>query len=59
MWEYTGKNFKYKNTNELIEILNNYGSDNWEVFYFSEIPAIKYGCDFTVKILFKRLIKTQ
>lgn len=57
MWEYKRMNYKFRFSNELIEKLNIEGNEGWEIIHYEEFKPELYGCEYEVKILFKRLIK--
>ncbi len=54
MWEYWRKEIRYRVMSEVNEELNILGADNWEVIYYQENPAEKYGGYSSAKILLKR-----
>ena len=43
MWEYKRIIIKFTLNNKLIETLNTYGLDGWEVINYNEIISSKFG----------------
>lgn len=54
MWEYLRKEIGYKLISDINEELNILGADNWEIIYYQESPAEKFGGTMFVKLLLKR-----
>jgi hypothetical protein len=54
MWEYKMAFFKYRLFSDLTEELNKYGAENWDIVLYREEKPEKYGCEYEVKVLFKR-----
>lgn len=57
MWEYNKVNLSYKSSKELIQQLNEYGKDGWEVIHYSERTSDKLGTSNKAIVLMKRLKK--
>ena len=34
---------EFSNNQELIDIMNQYGSESWEIFSYNEIKTMKFG----------------
>ena len=43
MWEYDRVVIEFIQSQELIDVLNQYGSEDWEVFDYNETKASKFG----------------
>ena len=55
MWEYKRTEIKYRSVIELIDQLNNFGKEHWEIVYYQEEPNINNNVMYIAKVLFKRL----
>ena len=55
MWEYKRINIKFVVYRELVDELNENGSDGWEVIFYEEKKPEKFGDKYNAKILFKKL----
>jgi len=54
MWEYKYVYIKYKQSQELINELNKYGLENWEVISFKETEPNGNYSKYIAKILMKK-----
>jgi hypothetical protein len=55
MWEYNRFEFKLKGINELIDKLNRLGTDDWGIIYYQETKPPKFGEDWIIVVIVKRL----
>jgi hypothetical protein len=55
MWEYNRFEFKLKGISELIDKLNRLGTDDWDIIYYREIKPPKFGEDWIIVVIVKRL----
>ena len=54
MWEYDRIKFEFKTVQELLDELNKYGADGWEIIYYEEQKPKKFGENFESIVLFKK-----
>jgi hypothetical protein len=54
MWEYKLIYIKYRLFQELVDELNKYGADNWDIVHYQEEKPEKYNSEYNAKILLKR-----
>ena len=57
MWQYKRVEYKFQNINELDTLLNKEGDDGWEIINYQETKPIKFGSDYTLIVLYKRVKK--
>jgi len=57
MWQYKRVEYKFQNINELDTLLNKEGDDGWEIIHYQETKPIKFGSDYTLIVLYKRVKK--
>jgi hypothetical protein len=55
MWEYKRIDIKFTTYRELIDELNENGSEGWEIINYVEEKPERFGDKFNAKTLFKRL----
>lgn len=59
MWEYKRMEYSLTMSGEIDKVLNDNGSNNWEIIYYDEKKPKKFGDDIELIIVCKRLIKKE
>ena len=55
MWEYDRKIIEFGTVKELLDELNTFGADNWEIINYEETKPINFGEKKECIVIIKRL----